>query len=298
MIAATTFLGLFPLGARVAYAGGGSPESVAVLRHFCTFLFLLSLLRLTGRQAPNEAMVVSSRRHLVSALGLGSILAIYAWAYVAALRTIPVSLAVLLLYTFPAQVVLVTAIAGIERPGLLRIIAVVSAFGGIALALGAQPSRPDPTGVALGLLAGFGLALITILGARLTGTPAGRVLAVRMALVATLLTAALAVTGPGLALPSTVPAWAGFVFAGMAAALGVSLYLVALPLIGPVQASGLSNLEPVVAIVGAGLFLGETPGAAQMAGIATVVAAIVLLQYADRRRARSFPPPDDNDPVM
>ena len=55
-----------------------------------------------------------------------------------------------------------------------------------------------------------------------------------------------------------------------------------LPLLGPVRTALLSNLEPVVATLGAIAILGERPGASQFAGIALVLGAIVLIQRADR----------------
>lgn len=285
MVVATTALGLFPSGARVAYQGGASPVAVAVLRHFLTFVFLLLLLRFAKAGRWWRAAIPSPRQGL-AALGLGIILAAFAWSYIAAVRYIPVSLAVLLLYTFPAQVVLMTALTGFERPGPASTLAILAAFGGVALALGLPSAPPHALGIGLGLLAGFGLALITVLGSRLTGSsPDGRALAAQMALVATFLTVAAGAIGPGFALPSGTVAWAGFLFAGAASALGTAVFFVALPLIGPIQASALSNLEPVIAILGAILILGERPAPGQIAGIAMVIGAIALLQRADRRRA-------------
>lgn len=284
MLVATTALGLFPSGARIAYQGGASPEAVAVLRHFLTFAFLLLLQRSANRERWWRAAIPSRHRRYAS-LVLGVILAVFAWSYIASVRYIPVSLAVLLLYTFPAQVVLMTSLAGLERPSPAGLTAITVAFGGVALAVGVQSAPPQPVGIALGLLAGFGLALITVLGSRLTRTPDGRALAAQMAFIATLLTAVAGFLGSSLALPGNPSAWAGFVFAGTASALGTALYFVALPMIGPIQASALSNLEPVIAVLGALLILGEPADAGRIAGIVMVVGAIAVLQWSDRRRA-------------
>lgn len=282
MLVAMTALGLFPTGARFAYAGGSTPETVAVLRHLFTLVFVIALLPAEGGGGRLRTLVLP-RRLLPAAVGLGAVLAVYSWAYIAAIAYIPVSLAVLLLYTFPAQVVLMAALLGMERASPLRLFAFAVAFAGVALAVGVNGAAPDPRGIALGLLAAFGLALITVLVARMTGTPDRRAATASFTLAAAVLTAVAALAGPGFALPATASAWGGLIFAGAAAGFGVTLFFVALPLLGPVRTALLSNLEPVVATLGAVAILGERPGATQFAGIMLVLGAIILIQRTDRR---------------
>jgi drug/metabolite transporter (DMT)-like permease len=176
-----------------------------------------------------------------------------------------------------------TALLGMERTSPLRLLAFAVAFAGVALAVGVNGAAPDPRGVALGLLAAFGLALITVLFARMTCVTDRRAATASFALIAAMLTAAAVLAGPGFGLPTTTFAWAGLIFAGAAAGLGVTLYFIALPLLGPVRAALLSNLEPVVATLGAVAILHERPGAMQFAGIALVLGAIILIQRSDRR---------------
>ena len=281
MIVGMTALGLFPSGARLAYAGGGTPETVAAIRHLFTLLFVVLLVPSDGGGGLLRTLAMP-RRLLPAAALMGVVLAVYSWAYIAAVSYIPVSLAVLLLYTFPAQVVLMTTLLGMGRVSPVRLFAFALAFAGVALAVGVNGGAPDPRGIALGLLAGFGLALITVLAARMSGMPDRRAATACFALVAALLTGAVVLFGPGFTFPATALSWGGLVFAGAAAGFGVTLYFVALPLLGPVRAALLSNLEPVVATGGAILLLGERPGPAQFAGIALVLGAIALIQFAER----------------
>ncbi len=279
MVVAMTALGLFPTGARLAYAGGSAPETVAVVRHLFTLFFMIALLPVEGDAGRVRALMLP-RRLVPAAVGLGALLAAYSWAYIAAVAYIPVSLAVLLLYTFPAQVVLMTAVLGIERASPLRLVAFALAFAGVTLAVGINAADPDPRGVALGLLAAFGLALITVLVSRLSGVKDRRAATTGFTFVAIVLTAGVVLAGPGFALPNSAAAWGGLIFAGAAAGLGVTLFFVALPLLGPVRTALLSNLEPVVATLGAVAILDERLGAAQLIGIAMVLGAILLIQRA------------------
>ncbi|UCH74115.1 MAG: DMT family transporter [Rhodospirillales bacterium] len=281
MVVAMTVLGLFPTGARIAYAGGSTPETVAVARHLFTLFFVIALM--PTEDGGRRFALALPRRMWPAAIGLGALLAVYSWAYISAIAYIPVSLAVLLLYTFPAQVVLMTALAGTERATPVRVLALAVAFSGVALAVGVNAAEPDPRGVALGLLAAFGLALVTVLVARLSGMRDRRATTANFALIAAILTAAAVSAGPGFAAPQTATAWTGLIFAGAAAGLGVTLFFIALPLLGPVRTALLSNLEPVVATLGAVAVLGEQPGIGQFAGIVLVICAIVLIQRTDRQ---------------
>ncbi len=292
MVAATTMLGLFPSGARLAYDGGGSPETLSVLRHIASFTFV-GLLLAAGRRGDRRGagVLLLPTRAMLAAAGLGIVLAIFGWAYFAALRYIPVSLAVLLLYTFPAQVVVMTAILGMERLTRQRGLAFAVAFAGVALAVGDGAESLDWRGVGLGLVAATGLALTTVLGSRMMSRGHDELAIIfHMAVVAAALTTAAVASGPGFAWPAGAIPWAGYLFAGAAAGLGMLLYFLALPLIGPLRASLLSNLEPVVAILAAIVILGERPGPAQFAGIAMVLGAIGLLYAADRRHPAAGKP--------
>jgi drug/metabolite transporter (DMT)-like permease len=285
MVAATAALGLFPIGARLAYEGGSTPETVALLRHVFSMFFMTVLLARTGDQSIWRAPRLP-RNLWPTVFIMGALLAIFAWAYNAAVHYIPVSLAVLLLFTFPAQVVLISALAGLDRATPVRVLAVAVAFTGVVLAVGLSADSPDWRGIALGLLAGFGLAVLTVIGAKTSGQRDSRSLATVMTAVAAALTVAAIVAGPAFAFPDTLRGWVGFLFAGGLAGLGFSLYFAVLPLIGAVRAALLANLEPVVAILAAIAFLGERPGATRFAGIGLVLVAIVALQFSDRHIRR------------
>lgn len=85
-----------------------------------------------------------ARKTMAAAYGLGLVLAVYSWAYIAAVRYIPVSLAVLLLYTFPAQVVVMTVLLGerLTPTRLAGIAMVVLALGPLQMEGWRRPARP------------------------------------------------------------------------------------------------------------------------------------------------------------
>jgi drug/metabolite transporter (DMT)-like permease len=247
-----------------------------------------------GAGAPHAAARFPlTRRDVLAGLALGACgYALQAGCYFVALERIDASLLSLLVYTYPALVAAAAILLGREAFDRRRIGALALASVGLALVLaGAGAGAIDPLGAALGIAA----ALVYTTYILVSGPVAARVPPLLLAgLVCTgaavTLTAGSAVAGqlrPGdvgpagwlwlacLALVSTVAAIALF-FAGLRRA-------------GPTAASILSTVEPVVTVGLAFLVLGETLSAAQLAGGALVIAAVVVLQLRPIRRAAARP---------
>jgi drug/metabolite transporter (DMT)-like permease len=247
-----------------------------------------------GAGAPHAAARFPlTRRDVLAGLALGACgYALQAGCYFVALERIDASLLSLLVYTYPALVAAAAILLGREAFDRRRIGALALASVGLALVLaGAGAGAIDPLGAALGIAA----ALVYTTYILVSGPVAARVPPLLLAgLVCTgaavTLTAGSAVAGqlrPGdvgpagwlwlacLALVSTVAAIALF-FAGLRRA-------------GPTAASILSTVEPVVTVGLAFLVFGETLSAAQLAGGALVIAAVVVLQLRPIRRAAARP---------
>jgi drug/metabolite transporter (DMT)-like permease len=247
-----------------------------------------------GAGAPHAAARFPlTRRDVLAGLALGACgYALQAGCYFVALERIDASLLSLLVYTYPALVAAAASLLGREAFDRRRIGALALASVGLAAVLaGAGAGAIDPLGAALGIAA----ALVYTTYILVSGPVAARVPPLLLAgLVCTgaavTLTAGSAVAGqlrPGdvgpagwlwlacLALVSTVAAIALF-FAGLRRA-------------GPTAASILSTVEPVVTVGLAFLVFGETLSAAQLAGGALVIAAVVVLQLRPIRRAAARP---------
>ena len=73
--------------------------------------------------------------------------------------------------------------------------------------------------------------------------------------------------------------------------IAIAAFFAALALLGPGDTAVVSTLEPVVSVVAAAVFLGETLTSVQLAGgvlvIGAVVAAVYPLRSTDRHRCRS-----------
>jgi drug/metabolite transporter (DMT)-like permease len=226
------------------------------------------------------------------ALGAGGYSA-QAGAAFGALARIDASLLSLLLYTFPAMVMVAAIALGRERADGRRVAALALTSSGLVLVVaGAGTGALDPLGTSLALTAAVLYSAYILISEGLAARLRPRVLA---ALVCT--GAAVTLTGGSALLgelrPGDVTA-AGWVWiasiAGVSTVAAIGLFFAGLKRVGPTTASLLSTVEPVVTVLLAFVVFGEALGAVQLLGGALVLSAVLALNGATitipRRRLR------------
>ena len=264
--------GVMPVLGKVAYDDGAEPVGVLAVRFAIAAAALLVLARLLGQPLPRD-------RRLGALALLGGVGYVgQALCYFNALERISAGLTALLLYVFPALVVVLSAVLLREWPRPLAAGCVALALVGTALTIGPVQGGQG-SGVALGLGAALVYAVYILVSSRVTGVGAFAMAAVVLSAAAVTTGALAAVTRP--ALPSSGTAWLALVgVALLGTVVAVTAFFGALALIGPSDASVLSTVEPVVSVVVAGLVLGERLSPTQVAG-----GVVVLLAVADLARA-------------
>jgi drug/metabolite transporter (DMT)-like permease len=219
----------------------------------------------------------------IGGLALGFVgYATQAALFQAAVNRTGAALSDLLLYAYPAMVVLLAWGMGREHPDRRRLVALaIASVGTVLVLLGGGGSDVDGLGVVFGLGAALVYTLY-ILGC--DRVVSGLSPATLTALVATgaalaFVSAGLLGIGGGLDLGFTSTAWwavVGIALVGTVIAVGA--FLSSLELIGPSRSSILSTLEPVVTVILACAMVDETLGPVQLVGGALVLVACVLLQ--------------------
>ena len=221
------------------------------------------------------------RRRLLQLFALG--LVVYtgqSTAYFLALRSLPASLCILIVYIYPS----LTVIAGwlFLRRAITRwhVIALVSSFAGIALLLGGAQ-------FALAWALVFAIAAPVIyttyilIGEKvMEGMPAAGASAVIFS-GAALAFCVLAATSGQFALPDSGGGWAvGVAIAVIPTMVAISLFMAGLPRVGANRAALLSTWEPVVTVILAAVVLGERLTLIQVSGGLLVLVAVVVVQAA------------------
>lgn len=268
LISAASF-GVMPVLTKVVYDDGAEPIGVLAVRFAIAAAVLLALARVRREPLPTGR----PRTMLLALGGIGYVG--MSLCYFFALERISAGLTSLLLYFYPALVVVLGALLMRDRPRPVALAAVAVATVGTVLTIG-----PVGGGQRLGIALGLGSALVyatyILVSSRVHGVGP-------FAMSATVLLAGAAVMGV-LALitrpqlPSEAGAW--LALAGVAligGVVAVTAFFAALALLGPSDTAVISTVEPVVSIGVAALVLGERLGAVQVAGGVVVLLAVTVL---------------------
>ena len=249
------------------------------------FLVVLIGIRGTGRSALHAAqgLPARGRRAFAIAALMGVTLNV---AMFTSFGLIPIALALMLFYTYPAGVVVVDLALGRERMTTSRLVALALSTLGVVLVLfgGAGSGLSvNPLGIALGLCAAASqVVFITVSRHGYDSVPAD---AATLGILATSLVGASVVAvvagqGPSLVVPLTSTAPWPYLLLGGVVAAGISsvLFLSAIRLIGGTRTGILMLLEPVVGVILASALLGEALLPLQALGGVLVLAGALILQ--------------------
>jgi drug/metabolite transporter (DMT)-like permease len=285
LVAAVGF-GLMAVFAKEAYGDGVSVLTLLPLRF--TIAAAAFWMIVAARRARGSNAARPDRRVVLAGLGLGAIgYAAQSGGYFGALTRIDASLTALLLYVYPAVVVVGAVALRREQADRRRAVALVLSTGGAALVVaGGGTGHLDALGVALGLGSAVAYAIYILVADDVTRRidPFHLSALIATGAAATLWTAGL-VSG-SLRLDFETAGWGWIAALALGSTvLSISAFLAGLPKIGPSSASIVSTVEPIVSVAMAMLWFDERLDAVQFAGGALVIAAVVLLAAKVRTRA-------------
>ncbi len=273
-------LGLAIAIARYAYEGGTNGLTVAVVRSLALAGALFVYCRATGRTLGLR------RTDRLRCAALGLLMSMGFYGNVGAVEFISIGLTALLFFTFPPLIALIQTVTDRAWPAPAKVVAVATAFAGLATMLGASLGASDPRGVALVLGAAVAVALNSVGMVRLAGHIHPLVAMFHMAVTAAVALPALALATGSVQLPVSGAGWAGMLGVVTLQCVSLPLYYVAVARIGALKAAMLTNVQPVVSITAARALFGELLGATQLVGGAMVLAGVMLMQWHDGRSRR------------
>jgi len=270
VIVAATGFGAMPIFARFAYAEGVDLSAMLFLR-FAIAAALMTLLMFVCRLRWPRG------RDLWLLIGMGALGYVgQAYCFFAALRHATAGLTTLLLYLYPAIVTVLAAVLARRRLSGKRLAAVLAALSGAAIAVG-DSIAGSPLGITLGVGAALIYSVYILVGARVTDSAGAIPGATVVMLAAAFVYGGVALT-QGAALPQTGTGWAAVTaIALLSTAAAIAAFLAAMRRLGAADAATLSTLEPVITIVLAALFLGESIGWRQLLGGAVILVAVLVL---------------------
>jgi drug/metabolite transporter (DMT)-like permease len=274
---AASFYGVGTTFSRLAYDGGSNPLTVVLLRS-AAFVVLVTILLLILRRS-----IKVPAGGLFATLWMALTLSMVSLGYQSSVAFIPVSLAALIFYTYPLLVGLFATAVGRDRLTPLKVLALVAAFIGLAMALGPGFGQLDWRGVAG--------ALIAALGMMLTITFSGEAMRGRDTLTMNFYTNLWMVFGFALctavagsfSLPSTETGALGVAGVSISYCIAFTTWFIASRRVTPVRLATLFNIEPLVSIFMAWVVLGERLGTVQLLGVALVIGAVLATTISGSR---------------
>jgi drug/metabolite transporter (DMT)-like permease len=224
---------------------------------------------------PRQAL---ARRQVVAGLLLGVGFSAHAWLFSSSLARLDAGLVDLLLFTYPALVMLGAVALGRDRWNGRRAAALGAATAGTALVLVGGVSGIDPLGVVLALGSAVAYAAYILISAgQLERTDPFVLTALLTTGAAVTLTIGGAAQGD-LSLESGAAGLASVALVGLVATAGMGTFIAGIGRLGPSRASIVSAVQPALTPVLGFVVFSDRLGPGQALGGALVVAAVVILE--------------------
>jgi len=275
VLLSTLGFGLMPIFALFTFGEGVNVVTLLQLRFLFAALFLFAYLRLRGEK------IAVSRRELAMLFVLGGVLyACQSSFYFSSVRYIPASLAVLLLYTYPVFVALLSVVVDKEKLTVGTVLAMVLSTAGLTLILGASPTEVSPLGVLLALGAAVAYSIYIVLGNRVVKQLSPTITTAFVALFASLSLSASGLATDSLHYHLTLHAWLTLMaIVAFSTIMAMLTLFRGLELIGPTKASILSMVEPLITFGFSALFFAERLTLTQLAGgVAVLLGAVLVIR--------------------
>ncbi|WP_027857678.1 DMT family transporter [Marinobacterium jannaschii] len=269
--------GLQPFFAWFAYQAGADPIGLLLARF--SLASLIMLLWLKKRRTP-----LPGRSQLGSTILIGFGYAAAALGYYSASYSASASLAVILMFSFPAFVTLFSILFLKESASFIKLLSLLLASGGVLLATG-MDFHGDLSGILWALFAAFSYGSAILYGSHRV-SPQNPMTSAGVILVGGAITFAIAALVQGASWPATLEGWIAILgLALFATIVPIATFISGSPRIGASDASTLSLLEPVVAVVIAVMLIGENLSPPMLWGGSMVIVAAVLLSNSARKSA-------------
>lgn len=279
VLGVATVFSLVSICARLAYDAGSNALTIVTMRTLFAGVLLVVLLNSRG------VAWKLPRRERNWALALGAVLALGTFLLNKAIQEIPVTIAILIFYTYPPLTSVLSWVTGTERFSLRVLLTVVLAFVGLAFALQVKGGALDPVGLAyaVGASVTWGV-LMHMTGRHFRGGDSRPRTLHMMLSSAMLFIVACAVTGE-VALPTTPTGWLGFAGVPFTYSIAIIGTMAAVSAIGAMKTSIYMNFEPIATIVLSALVLEQYMTPLQLFGALLVVIALSVFKLPPRARA-------------
>lgn len=290
LLLGTVFVSLITTFASLAYAGGATPMTLVWTRFIGLVLVLGLILKLSG------AHFNLPLRNMRATFWIAICLLMMSAGYLSSVAYIKVSLAVIILYTYPLLVAIFVTLSGRERLSPLRAVLLLVAFCGLLVALGQDLGLTlmpfsfdsaaitiDWRGAALALVAALGLAVFITWAGPYLNDVESRIVNFWANLWMILMVAIFVALNGGISLPVSGIGWVGYVAATLCYIAAMVCWFASMKILRPTETAMTLNLEPAISLIAASVILGEATSPQQWIGTLVLLGAIVVSSLSGNR---------------
>lgn len=215
----------------------------------------------------------------VASIGAVSYVGGSAFFYLASLH-IGTGPAMVIFFSFPVYVVLFSVYFKHTRVNAYMLLSVLMVISGLFLLNGSGSANLNNIGILLAMIAAFSYGVYVYYNQHSARQTDSLSLTLYVCMGCTLISLLFALATHTFQMPVTFTAWRDILILGIVAtAIPIQLLLNGLKYISSVKASILSVMEPLTTVVVGVLFLHESLSAMQIAGIITVLAGAITIQF-------------------
>ena len=276
VISAIAF-GAIPVFARAAYNAGSDPISVLFFRFSIASIIMIPFIAVQKIPFPRG-------RFLLGLMLMGGIGYVgQSFCYFTALTMASAGLVAILLYLYPAIVVILSSLLFKERITGLKVSALILALTGTVLTIGLGGGG-SLLGIALAMTAPFIYSAYILAGSKIT-----KEVEILSSSTVVMISASFVfgtfIAVKGLNMPQTLVGWGGVLaIALISTVIAIIAFFAGLKRVGPTNASMLSTFEPVTTVVLAAIVFGEEIGLMRIMGGILILIAVILLAKSEFRR--------------
>lgn len=274
VVLAALSVGVCLILTRVVLDSGAGVVTVIALRFTALATGLWFWARARGR-----SLEVPPRLLLICYL-LGILFLLHTGGMLMSIMYIPVSLAILIFYTYPLLTALFTSITYQQAPCAIATLSLLASLCGLAIAVETSLDDVHILGVGLAFAAAVAAAALFTASEWVFKNTSSLSVNFHMALIGAALSILILALGSPSNLPQSTVGWMALVGALVTFVLFFVCLFSGIERIGALPAAMIMNVEPVAAMTLAILILGESFSAPRFVGAAIIVVAIVLVQYS------------------
>ncbi len=264
---------------KFAFEDGVDLNSSNSIRYVTSALALIIYQKFRGKN-----IGLSPRERNIS-LMLGIPIFMMGMGYLGAAQYIPLSLAVLIFYTCPFFVAIISIFTEKEPITLIRLTALTLGFVGLVLALKVDSGTDlKIEGIIFAFIAAIGFASFASLSSLMLRSSDRQSVLLHSLASGAVLFVLFFLFNNGIELKGTWTGWSKVAGAGLLIALAYITLFAGIKIIGPVKTTMILNVEPILTIVLAAILFGERFSTIQVSGAVLVIAGIILINWVPKSR--------------